>query len=575
MVRMTIDLRVKLLSAALAVGALIFAGLLLASAFEGKARLASTDAAFNRLDETMLPLERLAAEVRLEVTQVQQYLSDVSATRALDGLDDGFKEAAEHAAEAEKHIGEIGELAQRLGDEKLVSSIGAVATAFGPYYRGGIAMAKAYVAEGPAKGNTMMPGFDAQAEALRSALDGMSARTKALVQESHDTTTSAMETLSRQIDSEIRTIGILCIGLLLVSVGLAIGVRRMVLSPILAIADVMARLAHGDLSVNVPFVGRSDEVGTMAEAVQVFRTNGLERARLEAEQAAEQEQRNRRTATIDRLVTDFDRMSSRIARTVADASKDLQISASTLTAAAEETTHQSTAVSSASEEASANVETVATSTTQMAASIQEISARVDEASRISAAAVGEAQATRAIMSELEEGALRIGEIVGLISEVAGQTNLLALNATIEAARAGEAGRGFAVVAAEVKGLADQTAKASGQISTQIGDIQNSARAAVEAIRKITTTIDRIDTISGAIAAAIEEQTATTQEISRNVQQVSVGTAEVAANITGVTRAAEETSATADQVRKASTELADQSVALEREVASFLRGVRAA
>lgn len=349
----------------------------------------------------------------------------------------------------------------------------------------------------------------------------------------------------------------------------------MVLSPILAIADVMARLAHGDLSVNVPFVGRSDEVGAMAEAVQVFRTNGLERARLEAEQAAEQEQRNRRTATIDRLVTDFDRMSSRIARTVADASKDLQTSASTLTAAAEETTHQSTAVSSASEEASTNVETVAASTTQMAASIQEISARVDEASQISAAAVGEAQATRAIMSELEEGAMRIGEIVGLISEVAGQTNLLALNATIEAARAGEAGRGFAVVAAEVKGLADQTAKASGQISTQIGDIQNSARAAVEAIRKITTTIDRIDTISGAIAAAIEEQTATTQEISRNVQQVSVGTAEVAANITGVTRAAEETSATADQVRKASTELADQSVALEREVASFLRGVRAA
>ena len=575
MPRITIDLRVKLLSAALAVGTLIFSGFLLSAGFEEKSRLTSMEAAFLRLDEAMLPLERLAAEVRLDVTQVQQYLSDVSATRGFDGLDDGFEKAGEHAAEAEKHIGEMRVLAKRLGDEELVSSIAAVDTAFGPYYSAGIAMAKAYVAEGPAKGNSMMPGFDAQAEALRTALDGMSVRTEVLVKESRDTTTSAIGTLSSRIDSEIRTIGLLCVGLLLASAGLAIGVRRMVLAPILEIAEVMTRLAHGDLSTSVPFTGRSDEVGAMAAAVQIFRTNGLERVRLEAEQAVEQEQRNRRTETIDKLVTDFDRLSNRVARAVAAASNDLQVSASTLTATAEETTHQSTAVSSASEEASINVEVVAASTAQMAASIREIGARVDEASQISATAVGEAQATRAIMGELEEGALRIGEIVGLIGEVAGQTNLRALNATIEAARAGEAGRGFAVVAAEVKGLADQTARASGQISAQIGDIQSAARAAVEAIRKITTTIDRIDTISGAIAAAVEEQTATTQEISRNVQQVSVGTAEVAANISGVSRAAEETSATANQVRKASTELADQSVALEREVANFLRGVRAA
>ena len=575
MTKMTIDFRVKLLAAGLAIGALIFAGFLLSSGLDKKARLASMEDAFARLDEAMLPLERLAAAVRLDVTQVQQFLSDVSATRGLDGLDDGFQGAAEHAAEADRHIGEIRTLAQRLGDEELATSIAAVATAFGPYYEGGVAMAKAYVAGGPAEGNTMMPGFDAQAEALRSALDSMSARTTALVREAHDTTISTMGRLSREIDFETRMIGVLSVAQIFVSLGLAIGIRRMVLSPILEMADAMTRLAHGDLSVNVPFAGRNDEVGTMAEAVQVFRTNGIERARLEAQQDAELEMRNRRTVAIDRLVTDFDRLSSRIARTVANASNDLHASASTLTAAAEEATHQSAAVSSASEEASTNVEVVAVSTDQMVASIQEIGARVDEASQISAAAVNEAHATRAIMGELEEGAQRIGEIVGLISEVAGQTNLLALNATIEAARAGEAGRGFAVVAAEVKGLADQTAKASGQISAQIGDIQNAARAAVEAIRKITTTIDRIDAISGAIAAAIEEQTATTREISRNVQQVSVGTAEVAANITGVTRAAEETSATAIQVRMASAELADQSIALEREVANFLRGVRAA
>ncbi len=368
------------------------------------------------------------------------------------------------------------------------------------------------------------------------------------------------------------TLGFVGFGLIAVGFWTVLGG---VLGPLQRITNTMTALAAGRLDSDVPYAGVRNEVGDMAAAVAVFKENGIERARLEAEQENERAARALRTTRIERLVGEFERVANSVIHTVTSASTELQASAQTLTATAEETNAQTNAVSSASEEASTNVHSVAAATEELAASVREITRQVEDSARMAAAAVSEAQSTASTVRDLAVGAQRIGDIVGLIGNVAGQTNLLALNATIEAARAGEAGRGFAVVAAEVKGLAEQTAKASAQIASQIGEIQSSTSRAVGAIGGISTTIERMNNVASLIAAAVEEQAATTQEIARSIQQASMGTTEVSSNINGVSRAAEETSAAATQVMGASSDLARQAHVLEREVGRFLEGVRAA
>jgi methyl-accepting chemotaxis protein len=348
-----------------------------------------------------------------------------------------------------------------------------------------------------------------------------------------------------------------------------------VIGPLRRITLTMGALARGNLDVAIPFAGEANEVGEMAEAVAVFKANAVERQRLEAAHAQEEAARHAHAEKIEALVHQFDRVTSAIIDTVSAAATELRASAQTLTATAEETSHQSVAVSAASEEASANVQAVAAAAEEMVASVQEITRQVEESARIAAAAAEDAKATVGQVKSLSTGAERIGEIVDLIGNVAGQTNLLALNATIEAARAGEAGRGFAVVAAEVKTLADQTAKASAQIASQIGEIQGATGSAVGAIGTIAATIERMNGIAAAIAAAVEQQAMTTQEIARSVEQASNGTAEVNTNIAGVTRSTEETSSAASQVLGAANELATQAELLKREVGQFLAEVRAA
>ncbi|MEJ1157836.1 methyl-accepting chemotaxis protein [Prosthecomicrobium sp. N25] len=352
-------------------------------------------------------------------------------------------------------------------------------------------------------------------------------------------------------------------------------VLKGVIGPIEAMTESMAQLSRGNLAVEIPGAKETNEIGRMAAAVAVFKENGLARERLEREQAEERALSDRRAAAVDRLVRDFDKAMGAIVGAVSSAATELEASAQSLTAGAEETSNQSTAVSAASEEASSNVRTVAAAAEALAGSVEDISRQVSHSTRIAATAVAEAQGTVDLMRQLSAGAQKIGEIVDLIGNVAGQTNLLALNATIEAARAGEAGRGFAVVAAEVKGLADQTAKASAQIAQQIAEIQGSTSRAETAIGSVSATIQQMNEIAGGIAASVDRQATTTQEIARNVQQASVGTSEVSLNISGVTRAAEETSAGAGQVLGASGELARQADRLKREVATFLDAVRAA
>ena len=364
--------------------------------------------------------------------------------------------------------------------------------------------------------------------------------------------------------------------MLLLTLAVSVVVARRITKPLNNITIAMKGLADGRLDVEVPGIGRSDEVGEMAGAVEVFKSNAIARQQLEAEHK-DNEARTavRRKAETNKLADDFESAVGEIVETVSSASTELEASASTLTTSAERSQELATMVAAASEEASTNVQSVASATEEMSSSVNEISRQVQESARIADEAVEQARITNDRVGELAKAASRIGAVVELINTIAGQTNLLALNATIEAARAGEAGRGFAVVASEVKALAEQTAKATGEIGQQITGIQAATQDSVNAIKEISDTIGRMSEIASTIASAVEEQGAATQEISRNVQQAAQGTTQVSTNIADVQRGATETGLASSQVLSAAQSLSGDSNRLKLEVGKFLNTVRAA
>jgi methyl-accepting chemotaxis protein len=354
-------------------------------------------------------------------------------------------------------------------------------------------------------------------------------------------------------------------------------VSRSVVRPLKKLTDGMRELAEGNFGVVLPGLDRKDEIGDMAQAVETFKVKAEENARGEAEAQMKQNQvaAKQRKADMNRLANDFESAVGEIVETVSSSSTELEASAGTLTATAVRSRELTTMVAAASEEASTNVQAVASATEEMTSSVNEISRQVQDSAKMAGEAVDQARKTNDRVGELSKAAARIGDVVELINTIAGQTNLLALNATIEAARAGDAGRGFAVVASEVKALAEQTAKATGEIGQQIAGIQAATQESVNAIKEISGTIEKLSEISSTIAAAVEEQGAATQEISRNVQQAAQGTQQVSSHITDVQRGASETGSASSQVLSAAQSLSRDSNRLKLEVGKFLDTVRAA
>ena len=382
---------------------------------------------------------------------------------------------------------------------------------------------------------------------------------------------------AERIDGTITTQEMVAGSAALLGMLIAFFIGRGISRPLTGLTAGMQELAAGNFAVVLPGLGRKDEVGDMAQAVETFKVKAEQKARDEAEAKMIEDQAAgaQRKQVMQKLANNFESAVGQIIETVSSASTKLEASAATLTSTAERAERITATVAAASEEASTNVQSVASATEEMASSVNEISRQVQESARIANEAVDQAQKTNDRVGELSKAAARIGDVVELINTIAGQTNLLALNATIEAARAGEAGRGFAVVAQEVKALAEQTAKATGEISQQINGIQAATDESVVAIREIGSTIGKMSEIASTIAAAVEEQGAATQEISRNVQQAAHGTQQVSSNISDVQRGASETGSASSQVLSAAQSLSRDSDRLKTEVGRFLDTVRAA
>ncbi|HWZ40549.1 MAG TPA: methyl-accepting chemotaxis protein [Bradyrhizobium sp.] len=385
----------------------------------------------------------------------------------------------------------------------------------------------------------------------------------------------AKDDAAANYSSALMTLALILGAAVIAGIAVSFYLVRDVSNGIASIVKPMQALGQGDLSVEIPHRGEKTEIGMMADALQIFKEALIAKKAADEAAAKDAEAKIERGRRVDSITREFEQMIGEIVNNVSSASTQLEASAGTLSTTAKRSQELSTTVASASEEASTNVQSVASATEELSSSVNEISRQVQESARMASDAVGQTRGTTERVSELSKAATRIGDVVELINTIAGQTNLLALNATIEAARAGEAGRGFAVVASEVKALAEQTAKATGEIGTQINGIQAATQDSVNAIKEISGTIEKLSEIASTIAAAVEEQGAATQEISRNVQQAAQGTQQVSSNITDVQRGATETGSASSQMLVAAQTLSGDSGRLKTEVSKFLASVRAA
>jgi methyl-accepting chemotaxis protein len=513
-----------------------------------------------------IALVRAAKDIQLDVVEVQQFLSDISATRGQDGLDDGLQEAQSSADRFAQDVSTAATIADALHRPDITRLLSEAKLAFEPYYATGRRMAHAYIENGPAGGNPLMPEFDRSSDALQAKMEQLLSIADAVVRDTSEHLRDTIGVIETRGDQLVSTTAALGIFDTLLAAGVGILAIVSVVRPVGLMTAAMRRLADGDLAVTVSGQNRRDEVGAMAAAVLVFRDHMIAEHRLATEQAEERQRAEAEKHAAMRSMADkIEADATQGLREVGALTTTVATTADEMSASALRTGNAAESAAAAATQALSNAQTVASAAEELTASIREIGVQVAQSTQVVGRAVAAGRQARTSIEALNEQVVRIGAVADMIGEIAAKTNLLALNATIEAARAGDAGKGFAVVASEVKQLATQTARSTEEIAAHIGEVRGATTASVNAVGQIEQTIGEVNTIAGSIAAAVEEQQAATAEIARNVS-------DTAAAANEMTRRTQEVSNEAEQTGRHATEVRENAVALDTAVSNLSHSV---